>query len=249
MHEAFATAFEVPVTDGLCLALRLPVDESTSLPLDELHQRERDMMENMKPARRITFAGGRVALRRALYTLCDVGLDGCPVLQDGVGAPVLPEGTLGSISHTRGLVAAVIALPPDGLTYAGESDDSPSPPQRAVGVDVEGTGRVLSPRVALRCLHDDERRSLDDAPSGLAASEELLLRFSMKEALYKALHPLVRQTIRWHSVQILPQADGSCTVRPGGLEEQVGATLDVEASWQVREGYYVTTARASINRG
>ena len=245
--NAFPTAFELPVEDGLCLALSLPSGEGVALPLEELHDLERSRLDHMKPARQISFAGGRVAIRRALTTLCDEGIVGCPVLPDEVGAPVLPEGVLGSISHTRGLVAAVVCVPPEGLAYLSGSGNGPAPAQCAVGVDVEGVGRALSPRAALRCLHEDERLTLDAAPSGLASGEELLLRVSVKEALYKAIHPLVRQTIRWHSVQVLPAADGSCAVRAADLEEQVGTSLQVEASWRVRDGFFVTTARASIS--
>jgi len=202
----FTTAFQLPVEDGLCIALRLPAEaeDEVALPLDELHTLERERLEGMRPARRISFAGGRAAMRRALNAVCNDAKLGCPVLPDEVGAPVLPPGTLGSISHTHGLACAVVCVAPDELEELASATSRARDQAvcRAVGVDVERVGRVLSPRVATRCLHADERSTLDAPPSGLAAPAELLLRVSLKEALYKALHPLVRQTIRWHSVQV-----------------------------------------------
>ena len=252
----FATAFELPVADGLCIGLRLPssddADGDVALPLSELHDLEVDRLATMKLARKITFAGGRVAMRRALSTLCADGAVGCPVLPDEVGAPTLPPGTLGSISHTHGLVAAIVCVDSEGIEYAATPprEGVAAPPLRAVGVDVESATRVVSPRAAMRCLHADERATLDAAPSGLAsAAGELLLRVSLKEALYKALHPLLRETIRWHSVQVHPAPAGACTVLTDELERQIGARLEAEASWQLCDGYLVTMARAALVGG
>lgn len=251
----FATAFELRVADGIFVALRLPqatagTSDEVALPVAELHDLEVQRMEGMRPARRISFAGGRVAMRRALTTLCADGAVGCPVLPDEVGAPTLPLGTLGSISHTHGLVAAMVCMQPDlaaRLAQPGAvaDDDDATPPPCAVGVDVERASRVLAPRAANRCLHADERETLDNAPSGLDSAGELLLRVSIKEALYKALHPLLRTSIRWHSVQVQPRADGSCAVQVADLEERVGERLRAEASWRLCDGYVVAMAHAS----
>jgi 4'-phosphopantetheinyl transferase EntD len=73
---------------------------------------------------------------------------------------------------------------------------------------------------------------------------DLLLRVSIKEALYKALHPLVRRPIRWHSVTVQPMPDGTCTVDVGKLEKQVGMRMAAEASWRLHEGYVISTAAA-----
>ena len=268
--KPFTTLFELPIPeDGLCVALRLPVtaDENLSpassppgssdapppVPVDELHELEMERMAGMKPARKLSFAGGRVALRRALTALCVDGAVGCPVLPDGVGAPTLPDGTLGSISHTHGLAAAIVCVEPDaelsstgGITEVAALQTGGSPQRsRAVGIDIESVDRVLTPRLASRCLHESERLTLSKAPSGLDEQMELLLRVSIKEALYKALHPLLRPvTIRWHSVQVLPKRDGSCEVVATDLEEQVGRRMQVAASWRIREGFFVATASA-----
>ena len=250
--EPFATALELPVQRGLCIAVALP-DASASnamnlmLPVDELHEHERAVMQDMNQARQVQYAGGRIAMRRALRSLGAADA-AAPVLRDDAGAPaLLTNGAFGSISHTRGLAAAIACIPPEPWTA---SADPLAPRRSAVGIDVEHADRQLSPGVVKRCLHEEERRTLGAAPprGGRASPEwssDLLLRLSLKEALYKAIHPLVRatqRTIRWHSVQVQPAADGACEIRLEDLEEAAGFGLTAEARWDLIDGFYVTTA-------
>merc|ERR1712048_57090 len=102
-----------------------------------------------------------------------------PVLPNALGAPALPDGWLGSISHTHGLAAA----------FARKSDTSGDDELmlRAIGIDVEAASRTVSTRLARRCLAPDERASLGQL-NGLHERADTLLRFSLKEALYKAIH-------------------------------------------------------------
>ena len=119
------------------------------------------------------------------------------------------------------------------------------PPRVAVGVDVERADREVALRIATRVLASEERHSLGSG-AGLAPAADLLLRVSLKEALYKALHPLLRTSIRWHSVQVRPERDGACEVQLSDLERQTGTHLHAAASWRVRDGYFVTTASAAL---
>ena len=103
------------------------------------------------------------------------------------------------------------------------------------------------PRIAPRILAAKE-------PESRAARRDVgahgaQLRFSLKEALHKALHPLVLRPIRWHSVVAHPAADGSCTLDWSELERQAGITMHVEARWREHAGYFITTARARLERG
>ena len=141
---------------------------------------------------------------------------------------------LGSISHTDGLAVALVSNSPDA--------------RAAVGVDVESASRPASLRIAPRILAPKELPSLGRL-AGMSEHTELTLRFSLKEALYKALHPLVLRPIRWHSVVAHPAADGSCTLDWSELERQAGITMHVEARWREHAGYFITTARARLERG
>ena len=74
----------------------------------------------------------------------------------------------------------------------------------AVGIDVERTSRPTSLRLARKILAAEEGRELG-LHLGLDEQQDLTLRFSLKEALYKAMHPLLEQTIAWHSVLVRPR--------------------------------------------
>lgn len=233
-------------------------DAPSGLPEHDLHAQELDALGVMRPARRMSFAGGRLAMRRALQSLGMGAADG-PVLTDRVGAPIARPGTIGSISHTHGLAAALVCVPPSepSSMAAALGPASRDDARWAVGIDVESVERALNPKLAVRCLHPDERATLGARPHGgepgasdsllSDAASDLLLRVSLKEALYKALHPLVHTPIRWHSVQVQPLRDGSCTVVADDLRDQLGlAELHASAAWRVCDGFVVSTARARV---
>jgi len=67
-----------------------------------LHAGERAHFATLAPARQREFVAGRGALREAL------GQD-VAILPDDRGAPILPAGWVGSISHKGALAAALVA--------------------------------------------------------------------------------------------------------------------------------------------
>mmetsp|Transcript_47579 Transcript_47579/g.148835 ORF Transcript_47579/g.148835 Transcript_47579/m.148835 type:complete len:126 (+) Transcript_47579:158-535(+) len=109
-----------------------------------------------------------------------------------------------------------------------------------------GCGRGAAevwPRVRACSWEQDESSSL-----GLEPASAVMLHFSLKEALYKAIHPLLPATIPWHSIAVLPQPDGRCAVLKAdafrALEADAGLDVEVQASWTQRHGVFVTTAAA-----
>jgi 4'-phosphopantetheinyl transferase EntD len=237
----FDTAFELQLASGHCVGVHLP-PEASSMAVDDLHPRERDVLAAMQPNRQTTFAGGRIAMRRALLL---AGADGTalePVLSDEFGAPDVAGGVMGSISHTKGLAAAFVRqapLPqPPGV-------GRPGAPTRAVGVDVESASREVALKLARRVLSAEERDTLG-VSAGLAPATDLLLRVSLKEALYKALHQLLRRPIRWHSVQVQPLPEGACRVSVAELQTEVGQRIKAEALWRLHDGYFLSIASATL---
>jgi 4'-phosphopantetheinyl transferase EntD len=234
-QPAFSTVFSESLSHGHCVLVQLPqkeqVGEDYRLPGEvrpDLHARELAHMRDYKPARSVFFAGGRLALRRALWAMEAPGLE--PMLPGKNGAPVIPGQFVGSISHTHGLAAALVSRRPPGE----EGEDE----HMAVGIDVERTSRPTSLRLARKILAAEEERQLG-LHLGLDEQQDLTLRFSLKEALYKAIHPLLEQPIAWHSVLVRPRprstvknssswqrqhwpaaargALGACARRPSGL--------------------------------
>jgi 4'-phosphopantetheinyl transferase EntD len=180
---------------------------------------------------------GRTALREALRR--EALLDGEPLLRDDRGAPQLPAAAAGSISHKGAWAAALVA---------------PRQPDRSLGVDLEDargpridiSRRVLTERelAALAALDEPRRRA------------ELALRFSLKEAIYKAIDPWVRRYVGFREVELalegMPAAGADLAAREGhGLASPVSPALTaelggctVEVSWRrLPSEHWLSTAR------
>jgi 4'-phosphopantetheinyl transferase EntD len=114
----------------------------------------------------------RAALREA-------GIAG-DVARDDRGAPVMPAGWLGSLSHKRELAAALVA----------EDDGSGA----RIGLDLE---EAREPRQPI------ERRVLTARElAGLASRRDITRFFAIKEAIYKAIDPFVRRYVGFQEVEI-----------------------------------------------
>lgn len=123
------------------------------------------------------FSAGRDCARRALAGL---GCAAQSIRSDADGLPLWPNATLGSISHSRGLCAAVAANT-DAYT--------------CLGLDIEKTNR-LSDAAQRRVVHSDE--------SGWVNSDQkrASLLFSAKEAFYKAQFPKWRSPGNFHDITL-----------------------------------------------
>ena len=140
-------------------------------------------------------------MRRALS---DLGLPAAqvgPILKLPSGAPKLPEGVSGSISHKDGVAVALASR--TGVGFVG------------VDIEVASCSRRKRPCAALarRVLTDRERAGLGGlvvAAPAVSADSEVLLSFSLKESVYKALHPYLHRHVGFQEAEVSPRADGSC---------------------------------------
>lgn len=167
---------------GVSLVVSAPRDPAGLSAFPE----ETRLAESMQVHRRSEFLTGRSAAREALVLS---GGPACAIPQGTRGEPLWPAGFTGSITHTKGLVAAG-CLRADGQSIAaGESRRAETVPQKrvlAVGIDLERTGRVLSEAAWQHVLsEDDVRMHAAVTDPGLR-----LVLFSAKESLYKAVYPL-----------------------------------------------------------
>lgn len=143
---------------------------------DALHPEEIARAEDFRAIRRTSFIAGRSALAVALAAL---GLDERPSIgSNDRGAPVLPSGYVGSVSHKGGRAVALAA------EDAGFD----------LGVDVE---LLKAPRPGLEkmVLTDRERGRLEDPLLVLAS-------FSIKEAVYKAIDPRLRRYVSFQEAEL-----------------------------------------------
>lgn len=139
------------------------------------------------------FIGGRVALRRALKFVGKE--DSPPIFKDSYGAPALPVGVIGSISHKDDIAVGVAAIDVVGR----------------LGVDIERTSNKSSKLLSSRLLTQKEQDSLGSIP-GISAEEEVLLIFSFKESVFKAVHPYLRRSVGFREVEVEPKEDGTAVI-------------------------------------
>jgi 4'-phosphopantetheinyl transferase EntD len=191
---------------GRCVILEL--GEHDELP--PLLGDEHALAEKLGPVRRRELAAGRAALRSAL------GIE-APILPDDRGAPHLPSGWVGSISHKGSRATAIVA--PSGTGF--------------VGIDLEIAAPSRLP-IEKRILTARERDRISDP-------REVTLHFSIKEAIYKAIDPIVRRYVGFTEVELDVAPDGGCTVR---VVDAARLPVIVEAWWREHDGHWLATARA-----
>jgi len=187
---SFAVLFRRELPAGTCVGVSLPTGEGFALPAD-VHPDEAALVHASPAARRATFIGGRVALRAALAAL---GAETeAPLLPTPRGAPAVPAGFVGSISHKREVAVALAAR-------------AEPTPRTTVGVDIE-IPRSLRTDIAPRVLTAAERAAIADLDPA-ARDAEVLVRFAAKEAIYKALDPWVQRLVSFQEVEIVTGGDG-----------------------------------------
>jgi 4'-phosphopantetheinyl transferase EntD len=177
---------------AIVATLREPGDPQLLLPEEAAHL-GRAVAKRMQE-----FAAGRLCARRAL---AEFGMPDFPVRVAEDRQPIWPDFLAGSITHTAGFCAAVVA---DRRHI------------QAVGLDSEVVGDVKAEIWSHICL-PDEIAWLRSLPASEQAPAVTLI-FSAKEAFYKCQYPLVRERLGFHDVRIeVPPwnaSDGSFLVHP-----------------------------------
>nr|WP_265736879.1 4'-phosphopantetheinyl transferase superfamily protein [Phaeacidiphilus oryzae] len=142
--------------------------------------------------RRREFATVRACARRALARL---GEPPAPILRGERGAPVWPDGIVGSMTHCEGYRAAAVARSRHVLS---------------VGIDAEPAG-PLPPGVLDLIARPEERARLAGLDAGRPGIPWDRLLFTAKEAVYKTWFPVARRRLDFHQAEVVLRAgpDGS----------------------------------------
>jgi len=79
-----------------------------------------------------------------------------------------------------------------------------------LGIDLEDYGPER-PGIASMVLRETERAEVSTLPEDVQWMSTLQ-RFSMKEAVYKALDPYVKRYVGFHEAEVVPELNGIATV-------------------------------------
>jgi enterobactin synthetase component D len=202
------TADFVETPHGRCLIVEL--DQAAREDTTALVGVEVSHAAALGPVRKREFIAGRAALRSLLG-------EPVAIVADDRGAPVLPAGWVGSISHKADRAAALIAPAGDGF----------------VGLDIELAAPPRQP-IEKRILTAREQQRINDG-------RDVTLHFAIKEAIYKAVDPMVRRYVGFTEVELEIARDGSCSVH---ILDPARLPVVVDAWWQERDGLWLATARA-----
>jgi enterobactin synthetase component D len=230
-------AFRIDLPHGRCVGVRIPASgEQDSLlmhapGLTGLAEEERVFLEALSPARKPTWLAGRIALHEALR---DLGIEAGAILSDQRGAPALPDGATGSISHKSTLAVALAARRREGHCVGVDLEPVPALPPSSTS-----PGWDNRPDISSRVMTPEELASLATTPEPLRR-RQVVLHFSVKEAIYKALGPLVGRYISFQEARIVVRADGAVDVILALAKHE--GPFTVEARWSEIAGHLLTTA-------
>jgi len=210
LSATFASLFPAGV---VAAELRTPGDPSLLEPEEAL------AVANAVPKRVQEFAAGRLCARRAL---AEFGIVDFPVRAALDRQPIWPEFLVGSITHTQGICAAVLAA----RTRLA-----------AIGVDTEVTVAVKRELWASICVAAELAwlESLEIAAPAAA------LIFSAKEAFYKCLYPLWGARLNFHDVRVTvsdwPNSQGVLDIAPA---RPIALPVAVRATYRLHEEFVST---------
>ncbi|MEJ5927050.1 4'-phosphopantetheinyl transferase [Corynebacterium sp. H128] len=188
-----------------------------------LHPLERALVAHSVDVRKAEFGDARWCAHQALKEL---GRDtGAPILRGERGMPLWPASVSGSLTHTEGFRAAVVA---------------PRLLVRSMGLDAE-PAEPLPPGVIGSIARDGELEQLDRLrDNGIECADRLL--FCAKEATYKAWFPLTHRWLGFDQAEIDLRDDGTFVsyllVRPTPVPF-------ISGRWVVQDGYVVATTAVS----
>ena len=175
--------------------------------------------------RKADFGDSRWCAHQALKNFMDAHP---PILRGPRGMPLFPEGVVGSLTHTAGFRAALLA---------------PARRWASVGIDAE-KAIPLPEGVFNTIARPGEQRRIRRT---MRANDLQLLDtvlFSAKEATYKAWFPLTHRFLDFDQADIDLRADGTFT---SYLLTRPVPVPFIQGRWIIRNGLVITAAAVPAN--
>ncbi|AHI23030.1 4'-phosphopantetheinyl transferase family protein [Corynebacterium vitaeruminis] len=197
----------------------VPTDQHDLTNFRNLHPLERALVAHAVDVRKAEFGDARWCAHEALKALDrDTGE---PILRGERGMPLWPASVSGSLTHTDGLRAAVVA---------------PRLLVRSMGLDAE-VAEPLPDGVLPSISRPSELAQLSYLKDkGVGCADRLL--FCAKEATYKAWFPLTRRWLGFEQAEIDLRDDGTFVsyllLRPTPVPF-------IEGKWMIKDGFIIAT--------
>jgi 4'-phosphopantetheinyl transferase EntD len=198
---------------------------------------------NFSTRRVSNFIGGRLALKNTPEFQQFAPSFNATTLWNEFGGPNIPNNFTASLSHKDEFCVAIAK----GLDKKRiDGNDNHQIVHEFLGVDIEEMTykninaiikRVLSPR-------EVAKSKIKEMP----VEQDTMLRFSFKEAVYKALNVAIRRFIGFKEVEIYPLPDGTAEIhfllKPGLYNPSV---INYTATWREFQDYYfITTVKIEL---
>jgi 4'-phosphopantetheinyl transferase EntD len=193
-----------------------------------LFEIEEQYIQNAVPKRRKEFASGRAAARAAFKQL---GIPPQAIIRASDRRPIWPEGTIGSISHSKGYAAALVTRIGD---IAG------------LGLDIEDSAPLKNNLLDF-ILTPQERKdkSLQPIVKGLPRCKAI---FVAKEALFKAIYPITKQFFGFQDARVEIHENGRWDAYLLNLDIKLPRHLIIRSGrWSSAEGLIIAAISVDKN--
>ncbi|WP_020594002.1 4'-phosphopantetheinyl transferase family protein [Kiloniella laminariae] len=168
-----------------------------------------ESLNNAIPKRQAEFLAGRYCAGKACKNITGA-FETFPI--GAAREPLWPKGLQGSISHTAGYAIAAVCK------------------NRTIGLDVEELVPLADYETIRKYVCTEAEISL--LLEILPPQQALTAIFSAKEAIYKAIYPLVQQFVDFHEMTCVAATASSLTFQPSEKLCQLPARLEVHYhSW------------------
>lgn len=182
--------------------------------------------------RQTEYLAGRLCAREAMRRLD--GRIQVPLIGED-RAPIWPEDICGSITHSTGWAAAIVANKQHW---------------RGLGMDIENLlAHDRAARLAAEIMLPDELERMAAQPEHQIA-HCVTLTFSLKESLFKALYPLVLKRFYFHDAELLDWSDeGVARMRLKiDLSAEWHEGLELDAQFSVQHGQILSLVSIAAHR-
>lgn len=180
---------------------------------------EKSLVSQAVDVRKAEFGDARWCAHRALQELG--ASPATPILRGERGMPLWPEGFVGSMTHTEGMRAAVVA---------------PTSALKSVGLDAEPAEPLPDHVLTMIARAGEMPQLLRLREAGITCPDRLL--FCAKEATYKSWFPMTFRWLDFDQAEIDLREDGTLIsyilARPTPVPFITGR-------WVIRDGYVIVS--------